>query len=263
MHSEPQRTTPSGLDSNRSVSDSDSKEFLGGTECCVGYSSHRDPLGKWLTRVALPAQKLDWPLYLGGWPYLLLAAAAYTALVGYKCRTLPSSPRDLRRRHPHIDFTMRNPDRVDCRLNGVSQAPSLSLIGSIPITLRMALHAQNEALLYNILAPCQLCVHLVYKGVGTPCQCDSGLQHVWIAPPLNKGMLDFPTALQFFFCVPESRVNLSSLEQLQHSNLSDSEFKKLVIRMLKELSKDLTSIKKIKSEMKDTLIEIKNKNLKK
>ena len=42
------------------------------------------------------------------------------------------------------------------------------------------------------------------------------------------------------------------------SNLSDAEFKTLVIRMLKELSEDLNSIKKIQSEMKDTLIEIKN-----
>ena len=33
---------------------------------------------------------------------------------------------------------------------------------------------------------------------------------------------------------------------------------KTVIRMLKELSEDLNSIKKIQSEMKDTLIEIKN-----
>ena len=33
---------------------------------------------------------------------------------------------------------------------------------------------------------------------------------------------------------------------------------KLVIRMLKELSEDLNSIKKIQSEMKDTLIEIQN-----
>ena len=39
---------------------------------------------------------------------------------------------------------------------------------------------------------------------------------------------------------------------------SDAEFKTLVIRMLKELSVDLSSIKKIRSETKDTLIEIKN-----
>ena len=42
------------------------------------------------------------------------------------------------------------------------------------------------------------------------------------------------------------------------SNLSDSEFKTLVIRTLKELSEDLKNLKKIQSEMKDTLIEIKN-----
>ena len=41
-------------------------------------------------------------------------------------------------------------------------------------------------------------------------------------------------------------------------NLSDAEFKILVIRMLKKLSEDLSSMKKIQSEMKDTLIEIKN-----
>ena len=45
---------------------------------------------------------------------------------------------------------------------------------------------------------------------------------------------------------------------METSNLSDAEFKTLVIRMLKELSEDLSSIKKIQSEMKDTLIEIKN-----
>ena len=42
------------------------------------------------------------------------------------------------------------------------------------------------------------------------------------------------------------------------SNLSDAEFKTLAIRMLKELSEDLESIKKVQSETKDTLIEIKN-----
>ena len=41
-------------------------------------------------------------------------------------------------------------------------------------------------------------------------------------------------------------------------NLSESEFKTLVIRMLKELSEDLSNIKKIQSEMKDTLTEINN-----
>ena len=45
---------------------------------------------------------------------------------------------------------------------------------------------------------------------------------------------------------------------MEVSNLSDAEFKTLVIRMLKELSWDHNSIQKIQSEMKDILIEIKN-----
>ena len=45
---------------------------------------------------------------------------------------------------------------------------------------------------------------------------------------------------------------------MEISNLSEAEFKTLVIRMLKKLNEDLNSIKKIQSEMKDTLIEIKN-----
>ena len=45
---------------------------------------------------------------------------------------------------------------------------------------------------------------------------------------------------------------------MEISNLSDAEFKTLDIRMLKELSEDLNSIKKIQSETKDMLIEIKN-----
>ena len=48
------------------------------------------------------------------------------------------------------------------------------------------------------------------------------------------------------------------LNEMEISNLSDAEFKTLVIRMLKELREDLSSIKKTQSEMKDTLIEIKN-----
>ena len=48
------------------------------------------------------------------------------------------------------------------------------------------------------------------------------------------------------------------LNKMEISNLSDAEFKTLVIRMLKELSEDLSSINKIQSETKDTLIEIKN-----
>ena len=48
------------------------------------------------------------------------------------------------------------------------------------------------------------------------------------------------------------------LNKMKISNLSDAEFKTLVIRMLRELSEDLSNIKKIQSETKDILIEIKN-----
>ena len=48
------------------------------------------------------------------------------------------------------------------------------------------------------------------------------------------------------------------LNKMEISNLSDAEFKTLVIRIFKELSEDLNSIKKIQSEMKGTLIDIKN-----
>ena len=41
-------------------------------------------------------------------------------------------------------------------------------------------------------------------------------------------------------------------------NLSDAEFKTLVIRMLKELSKNFNNTKKMQSKTKDTLIEIKS-----
>ena len=45
---------------------------------------------------------------------------------------------------------------------------------------------------------------------------------------------------------------------MEKSNLSDAEFKTLFIRMLKELSEDLSSTKKTQSETKDIIIEIKN-----
>ena len=48
------------------------------------------------------------------------------------------------------------------------------------------------------------------------------------------------------------------LNKMDMNNLLDVEFKTLFIRMLKELSEDLSSIKNTQSEMKDTLIEIKN-----
>ena len=53
--------------------------------------------------------------------------------------------------------------------------------------------------------------------------------------------------------IPEKELN-----KMKISNLSDAEFKTLVIRMLKKLSDDLHSIKKIQSEIKDMLTEIKN-----
>ena len=48
------------------------------------------------------------------------------------------------------------------------------------------------------------------------------------------------------------------LNKMEISNILDVEFKMLFIRMLKELSEDLNNIKKIQSETKDSLIEIKN-----
>ena len=44
------------------------------------------------------------------------------------------------------------------------------------------------------------------------------------------------------------------LNKMEISNLSDAEFKTLIISMLKELSEDFNSIKKTQSETKDTLI---------
>ena len=45
------------------------------------------------------------------------------------------------------------------------------------------------------------------------------------------------------------------LNEMEISNLLDAEFKTLFIRMLKELSEDINSLKEIQSEMKDTVIE--------
>ena len=48
------------------------------------------------------------------------------------------------------------------------------------------------------------------------------------------------------------------LNKMELSNLPDAAFKTLVIKMLKELSEDCNSIKKIQAQMKDTLVEIKS-----
>ena len=45
---------------------------------------------------------------------------------------------------------------------------------------------------------------------------------------------------------------------MEINNLSDAEFKTLVIRIFKELSEDLNSIKKIQSETDYTLVKINN-----
>ena len=52
---------------------------------------------------------------------------------------------------------------------------------------------------------------------------------------------------------PEKEIN-----KMEIINLSDAEFKTLVIRMLKKLSGYFDSIKKTQTEMKDILTEIKN-----
>ena len=48
------------------------------------------------------------------------------------------------------------------------------------------------------------------------------------------------------------------LNEIEISDLSDAEVKTLVIKIIKELSEDLSSIKKGQSEMEGTLSEIKN-----
>ena len=49
----------------------------------------------------------------------------------------------------------------------------------------------------------------------------------------------------------QTKIPEKELNEMKISKLSDAEFKTLVIRMLKELSEDLSSIKKMHSEMKD------------
>ena len=53
-----------------------------------------------------------------------------------------------------------------------------------------------------------------------------------------------------------SKLQKKELNKMEISNLSDAELQTLVIRMLKELSEYLSSIRKSQSEMKDTLIKI-------
>ena len=53
----------------------------------------------------------------------------------------------------------------------------------------------------------------------------------------------------------QSKTPEKELNEREISNLSDADFKILVIRMLKELSEDLSNIKKILSETKDTQLK--------
>ena len=59
---------------------------------------------------------------------------------------------------------------------------------------------------------------------------------------------------------PNERTDQNSRKRTKQNGdkQSDAEFKTLVLRMLKEHNENLNSIKKIQSETKDRLIEIKN-----
>lgn len=72
-------------------------------------------------------------------------------------------------------------------------------------------------LLYNVLASCQLCTHLVHKGVGTSRGVTGGLQCVSPHPRVT-GMADIPTAPQTFFCPLESCVNLPDRDHFRDSS---------------------------------------------
>ena len=56
----------------------------------------------------------------------------------------------------------------------------------------------------------------------------------------------------------QNKTSEKELNKMEISNILDTEFKMLVIMVLEELSEDLKSIKKIQSEMKDILIQIRN-----
>ena len=56
----------------------------------------------------------------------------------------------------------------------------------------------------------------------------------------------------------KSKTSEKELNNMEMTNLSDAQFKTLFIKMFKELSEDLSSIKKTQAEMKDILMAIKN-----
>ena len=125
----------------------------------------------------------------------------------FGCRALPFLPRDPCGRHPHVDCMVRNPEGVNCRGNGVSQAPSLGLISSIPITLRMGLHDRITLCYIISWHPAGFVCIWYIREFGLP-------RDTWLTALLNKGMSDIPTAPRIFFHLPESCVNLPGLERL-------------------------------------------------
>ena len=48
------------------------------------------------------------------------------------------------------------------------------------------------------------------------------------------------------------------LNEMEISNLSDTDFRQQIMSILKEFSRDVNSIKKIQSDTKDTVVEVKN-----
>ena len=56
----------------------------------------------------------------------------------------------------------------------------------------------------------------------------------------------------------QNKTTEKELNEVEISNLTDTELKTLVIGMLEKISEDLNSINKSQSEVKDSLIEIKN-----
>ena len=55
----------------------------------------------------------------------------------------------------------------------------------------------SHAVLYNVLVPYWLCVHLLYKEIGAYRCATPGLRRGWIAWPLNKGMSGLPRLHEF------------------------------------------------------------------
>ena len=58
--------------------------------------------------------------------------------------------------------------------------------------------------------------------------------------------------------IEQNKTPEKELNEMEISDLSGAEFKTLAIQTLKEFSENLSNIKKMQLETKDTLIEIKN-----